>query len=98
MSRTNFVSSTFDSGRTRNASMRLMTRRGAESSSRPNGAGLPGLEVRDEGFLVAIPEFSRIEVGGLAVEDALRQIEHIRREGDRRYLGKVILASRTSYG
>jgi hypothetical protein len=60
-------------------------------AGRPAGAGLWGLEVCDEGFLVAIVECCRVEGGGLAVENALRQLEHVRRNWQSRNVRKVIL-------
>src|SRR5437660_12393375 len=46
-----------------------------------NGAGLLGLEVRQQRLLVAVPEGRGVELAGLAVENVLGKLAHVRRNG-----------------
>src|SRR5207245_9523210 len=72
----------------RNACMRLTTRCGGGKGLPAlwNGAGLLGLQMRQQCLLVAVPEARGVKLAGLAVENMLGQREHVRRNGE---VGKV---------
>src|SRR5262245_28922420 len=59
-------------------------RRGKGLPALWNGAGLLGVEMRQQRLLVAISEVRGVELAGLAVENMLGQREHVRRNGDLR--------------
>jgi len=69
----------------RNASMRLTTRCGGAKvfPALWNGAGLLGLQMRQRGLLVAVPEGRGVKLAGLAVEDMLGRREHVGRRSGR---------------
>jgi hypothetical protein len=54
-------------------------------------AGLPGLKVRQQGLLIAVPEGRRIEGAGLAVENVRGEPEQLGRRRQVWYLVEIIL-------
>src|SRR5262249_8994683 len=66
-------------------------RRGKGLPALWNGAGLLGLQMRQQCLLVAVPEGRRIKLAGLAVENMLGQREHVRRNGEGGQVAEVIL-------
>src|SRR5262249_41831859 len=56
-----------------------------------NGAGLLGLQMREQCLLVAVAEGRGVKLAGLAVENMLGQREHVRRNGEVGQVAEVIL-------
>jgi hypothetical protein len=56
-----------------------------------NGAGLLGLQMRQQCLLVAVPEARGLKLAGLAVKNMLGQREHVRRNGEVGQVAEVIL-------
>src|SRR6516225_1276119 len=68
-----------------------LLRRGKGLLALWNGAGLLGLQMRQQGLLVAVPEARGLKLAGLAVENMLGQREHVRRNGEVGQVAEVIL-------
>src|SRR5260221_9382679 len=66
-------------------------RRGKGLLALLNGARLLGLEVRQQRLLVAVPEGCGVELAGLAVENVLGKLAHVRRNGEVRQVAEIIL-------
>src|SRR6516225_5534592 len=66
-------------------------RRGKGLPALWNGAGLLGLQMRQQCLLVAVAEGRGVKLAGLAVENMLGQREHVRRNGEVGQVAEVIL-------
>src|SRR5258708_74789 len=66
-------------------------RRGKGLLALLNDAGLLGLEVRQQRLLVAVPEGRGVKFCGLAVENVLGKLAHVRRNGEVRQVAEIIL-------
>src|SRR2546429_5175485 len=66
-------------------------RRGKGLPALWNGAGLLGLQMRQQCLLVAVPEGRGVKLAGLAVENMFGQREHVRRNGEVGQVAEVIL-------
>src|SRR5260370_42524245 len=56
-----------------------------------NGAGLLGLQMRQQCLLVAVPDGRGAKLASLAVENMLGQREHVRRNGELGQVAEVIV-------
>src|SRR5260221_5934859 len=65
--------------------------RGERRLALRNGAGLLGLEVREQGLLVTVSEGQGVKLCRLALENMLGEREHVRRNGQLRQIAEVIL-------
>src|SRR6516164_5839619 len=66
-------------------------RRGKGLPALWNGAGLLGLQMRQQCLLVAVAEGRRVKLAGLADENMLGEPEHVRSNGEVRKAAKIML-------